>query len=289
MITVTNRRLSFLIVFLVYLLAAAVGALVFSALSALPLAAALLLADVAATVLVFLFSLLFGNASVYDPYWSVQPPVILVLFAIAFGEPLSAVDVLLLVTVSLWAVRLTANWAYTFGGLTHQDWRYTMLCEKTGRAYPFINLLGIHLFPTLVVYACVLPAVYAIRDGGSIGVLTVLGVILSLLAVLLQLISDIEMQAFRRRGKGGFIRVGLWRHARHPNYLGEILMWWGVAITSISVLPGQWYLAAGALANTLMFMFVSIPMADRRQARKPGYAEYRAETRHLLPIPRSKK
>ena len=289
MITVTNRRLSFLIVFLVYLLAAAVGALVFSALSALPLAAALLLADVAATVLVFLFSLLFGNASVYDPYWSVQPPVILVLFAIAFGEPLSAVDVLLLVTVSLWAVRLTANWAYTFGGLTHQDWRDTMLCEKTGRAYPFINLLGIHLFPTLVVYACVLPAVYAIRDGGSIGVLTVLGVILSLLAVLLQLISDIEMQAFRRRGKGGFIRVGLWRHARHPNYLGEILMWWGVAITSISVLPGQWYLAAGALANTLMFMFVSIPMADRRQARKPGYAEYRAETRHLLPIPRSKK
>lgn len=289
MITVTNRRLSFLIVFLVYLLAAAVGALVFSALSALPLAAALLLADVAATVLVFLFSLLFGNASVYDPYWSVQPPVILVLFAIAFGEPLSAVDVLLLVTVSLWAVRLTANWAYTFGGLTHQDWRYTMLCEKTGRAYPLINLLGIHLFPTLVVYACVLPAVYAIRDGGSIGVLTVLGVILSLLAVLLQLISDIEMQAFRRRGKGGFIRVGLWRHARHPNYLGEILMWWGVAITSISVLPGQWYLAAGALANTLMFMFVSIPMADRRQARKPGYAEYRAETRHLLPIPRSKK
>ena len=283
-----NRAASFVAVTLVYIIATVVGVLTYRALT-LDWWLSLLIADVAATVATFIFSIIFKNASVYDPYWSVQPPVILVLFAIAFGEPLSAVDVLLLVTVSLWAVRLTANWAYTFGGLTHQDWRYTMLCEKTGRAYPFINLLGIHLFPTLVVYACVLPAVYAIRDGGSIGVLTVLGVILSLLAVLLQLISDIEMQAFRRRGKGGFIRVGLWRHARHPNYLGEILMWWGVAITSISVLPGQWYLAAGALANTLMFMFVSIPMADRRQARKPGYAEYRAETRHLLPIPRSKK
>lgn len=287
MLTVKDRKLSFLLVLLVYAAAVAVGMLVYRALDSLPLFASLLVADVLATVTVFLFSLLFGNASVYDPYWSVQPPIILLLLTLTFEKPLGWADVLLLAVVLLWGIRLTANWAYTFGGLTHQDWRYTMLSEKTGRAYPLINFLGIHMFPTLVVYACILPAAYALRDGKAGGFLTVLGLLLSLLAVLLQLVSDIEMQAFRRRREGGFIRIGLWRYARHPNYLGEILMWWGVAIASLSVLPvAMWSLSLGAIANTVMFLVVSIPMADRRQARKEGYAAYRAETRSLLPIPK---
>ena len=289
MITVKSRGLSFVLVSCVYVIAAAVGILTYRALAPWLLFSALLVADAAATVAVFLFSLLFGNASVYDPYWSVQPPVILLRLAVSFEKTFTWVDVLLLAVILLWAIRLTANWAYTFGGLTHQDWRYTMLSEKTGRAYPLINLLGIHMFPTLVVYACILPAAYVLREGGEGNPVSVLGLLLSLLAITLQLVSDSEMQAFRRRREGGFIRTGLWRYSRHPNYLGEILMWWGVAITSLSVLPREMSaLVLGAIVNTVMFLVVSIPMADRRQARKEGYAAYRAETRSLLPIPRRK-
>lgn len=287
MLTVKSRKWSFLIVLLVYLAAGVIGIGVYLAVSDLPLYLALLIADVAATVFVFLFSLLFGNASVYDPYWSVQPPVILTALAIAKGTLPSLGSVLLLVAVWYWAIRLTANWGYTFHGLTHQDWRYTMLFETTGRLYPFVNLCGIHMFPTLVVYACVLPAAYAICEGREANAVTVLGVALSLLAATLQLVADIEMQSFRSQRTGGFIRVGLWRYARHPNYLGEILMWWGIAIASLSLLPAdRFYLVAGALINTLMFLFISIPMADRRQRRKEGYDAYRAATRNLFPIPK---
>ena len=52
----------------------------------------------------------------------------------------------------------------------------------------------------------------------------------------------------------------------------------------VSAMPEKWYLLAGALVNTLMFLFASIPMAEKRQSRKPGYAEYKAATRMLLPI-----
>ncbi len=286
MLKIEDRKLSFLLILAVYIAAAAVGLLTYRAASHLPLFAALLIADVAATAAVFLFSLLFGNASVYDPYWSVQPPVI--LCALAFeGRAFSAADILLLTVVFLWAIRLTANWAYTFHGLTHEDWRYRMLRDKTGAFFPAVNFLGIHLFPTLVVYACILPAAYALRDGEGGGILFAVGLVISLLAVTLQFVADTEMQAFRRRGEGCFIRVGIWRNARHPNYLGEILMWWGVALASLSRLPLPYLpLAIGALANNLMFLFISIPMADRRQARKEGYAEYKKETRSLLPIPR---
>lgn len=122
-----NSAVSFIIIAAVYILAAVLGIWAYLLLP-FDWWLNLLIADVAATVLVFLFSVVFSNASVYDPYWSVQP--IVILYAFSFGKPLNLPRVLLLVAVTVWGVRLTANWAYTFGDLTHQDWRYTMLKEK---------------------------------------------------------------------------------------------------------------------------------------------------------------
>ena len=258
-----NRALSFIVVTMVYILAAAVGILVYRELE-LSWWISLLIADMVATVVTFIFSLIFQNASVYDPYWSVQPPVILVAFAI--GKKLSVFGILLLVVVSFWAIRLTANWAYTFKNLTHQDWRYTMLKEKTKRLYPIINFIGLHMVPTLVVYGCILPAVYAIRAGLTANVGGILFLCLSLGAAIMQGIADIQMHSFRKKREGGFIRKGLWKYSRHPNYLGEILMWWGIALAVICIAPSVWYLGAGALANTVLFLAVSIPMAEKRQS-----------------------
>ncbi len=276
-----SRTASFITVTLVYLIAGAVGVAVYKALS-LSWWLSLLIADVAATVATFIFSVIFGNASVYDPYWSVQPPVILAAFAI--GRTLTVLGVLLLVIVTIWAVRLTANWAYTFRGLDHQDWRYTMLCERTGAFYPVINFVGIHLVPTLVVYGCTLPAVHVIMNGVGANVGSVLFLILSLSAVTMQGVADMEMHRYRKNRNGAFIRDGLWKYSRHPNYLGEILMWWGVALSVVMADPSAWYLALGALANTVLFFTVSIPMADGRQSHKEGFSEYKSETRMLLPI-----
>ncbi|MBO5756112.1 MAG: DUF1295 domain-containing protein [Clostridia bacterium] len=276
-----NRAASFAVIGVVYALATLVGVLAFRSL-AFDWWISLLIADVAATVFTFACSVIFGNASVYDPYWSVQPPVILIAFAL--GRNLTALGVLLLVAVIYWAARLTANWAYTFGNLTHQDWRYTMLHEKTGVFYPFINFVGIHMVPTLVVWGCILPAVYAVREGLAANPASIAFVLLSVCAASMQGIADIQMHTFRRHRDGAFIRRGLWKYSRHPNYLGEILMWWGVGLAVVCAAPQAWYLLGGAIANTVLFLAVSIPLAEGRQARKPGYAEYKQQTRVLLPI-----
>lgn len=276
-----NRGASFVVVTAVYILAAVVGVITYRAL-AYSWWINLLIADVIATVATFIFSLIFRNASVYDPYWSVQPPVILVAFAL--GKDLTAFGILLLIAVSFWAIRLTANWAYTFANLYHQDWRYTMLKEKTGVFYPVINFVGIHMVPTLVVYGCILPGVYAVREGLSANLGSVLFLCLSLGAAAMQGTADIQMHRFRKNRDSAFIRRGLWKYSRHPNYLGEILMWWGVGLAVVCAAPNMWYLAAGALANTVLFLTVSIPMADGRQSRKEGFAEYKKQTRMLLPI-----
>ena len=76
-----NRILSFLIITIIYILATILGILAYN-LFYYAWWVNLLIADVFATTFVFLFSLIFNNASVYDPYWSVQPPVILICFAV---------------------------------------------------------------------------------------------------------------------------------------------------------------------------------------------------------------
>lgn len=276
-----NRILSFIIIIAVYILAAFVGIAVYKSLS-YDWWLNLLIADIVATVITFIFSLVFGNASVYDPYWSVQPIVILIAFSM--NTELTPLRLLLLVAVCFWGVRLTANWAYTFHGLKHQDWRYTMLSEKTGAFYPAINFLGIHLVPTLIVYGCILPAVYAMIYDAGLNIGSLIFFCLSIGATILQGVSDLQMQRFRMQKTGGFIRSGFWKYSRHPNYLGEILMWWGVALSVISAFPAARYLCIGAFANTLLFLIVSIPMADNRMSQRQGFDEYKKQTRMLLPI-----
>ena len=174
-----SRVASFIAVGIIYILSAVLGIIIYNYLD-FPFYISLLIADVASTIFVFLFSVIFKNASVYDPYWSVQPPVILIAFMIKYGA--SYAGIITVAAVTLWALRLTANWAYTFGNLTHQDWRYTMLSEKCGRAYPFVNLVGIHLVPTLVVYLCTLPAAFIIYYGWGFSPLALVGAIISLFA-----------------------------------------------------------------------------------------------------------
>ena len=279
-----SRGASFAVIGAIYALAALVGILLYRILPGAPWLK-LLLADVSATVFVFIFSCILKNASVYDPYWSVQPPVIVIAF---MGKP-SLTKILLVLMILSWGVRLTLNWAYTFKGMQTEDWRYRDLHDKTKGLYPIVNFIGIHLFPTLVVYLAVLPAVYVMLESPAFKVLAILGFLGSFGATLLQGISDLQMHSYRKERKTTFIENGLWKYSRHPNYLGEILMWWGVAIYAVSVLGIRWYLFPGAVAVTLLFLFISIPMADRRQGRKEGFEEYKARTRMLLPLPKHRK
>lgn len=276
-----SRALSFIAVAIIYVICTLVG---LGQYGYLPFSTPinLLIADTVATIVCFIFSLIFKNSSVYDPYWSVAPIVIVIGYAIVNG--LNALGIVLLVAVCYWGIRLTANWAYTFKGLTHQDWRYTMLCEKTGKFYPIINFIGIHYVPTLVVYGCILPAVMVIENKPEINALSIIFACVSVAAATMQGVADIQMHKYRKNKTTSFIRNGLWRNSRHPNYLGEILMWWGIGLSAVCAMPNMWYLIFGAVANTVLFLSVSIPMADGRQSRKEGFAQYKAETRMLLPI-----
>ncbi|HZO14993.1 MAG TPA: DUF1295 domain-containing protein, partial [Polyangiaceae bacterium] len=78
--------------------------------------------------------------------------------------------------------------------------------------------------------------------------------------------------------------TGLWAWSRHPNYLGEVLFWWGLFFFAIATDRSAWWTIAGPLAITGMFVFVSIPLIEKRMLHKrPHYAAHQARVPSLLP------
>ena len=107
----------------------------------------------------------------------------------------------------------------------------------------------------------------------------------------LELISDIQMKKFVkiRSSRSEVINIGLWKYSRHPNYLGEITVWFGVALNLIFINPPYWYLIFGAVINLLMFLFISIPMEEKHlREYKENYDEYLKTTSVLFILPRRK-
>ena len=267
----------------IYTLAGVAGWLLFSWLTAQAMQPilALLLADVLATIVVWAFGLLYENVSVYDPYWSVFPPVAFLLWAFYTGV-WSVPVILLLIASWYWGWRLTRNWAITFKGIGHEDWRYTKYRDRHPVVFHTINFFGLNMMPTLVVFAAILPGLKLFEMADSANILTYFGCIVCIASATIQLIADKQSHDFRAAHPGKVCNVGLWKHGRHPNYFGEIQFWWGIWIMYAS-LNGIDMFIGGAIAMTALFLGISIPLMEKRQlANKPDYAEYRKQTRILI-------
>lgn len=250
------------------------------------------IADVVGTVVVFAFSRALGNSSLYDPYWSVAPiPIALYwLWSPASADGVELRQAVVVTAVCLWGGRLTYNFLSGWRGLDHEDWRYRKLRADTGRAYWLVSLLGIHLFPTALVYLGCLALWPALGGSRPPGWLDVVAVVVTFGAIAVEALADRQLRRFVRSRPpvGRIMDGGLWGWSRHPNYFGEIGFWWGLWLFGWAAAPELWWTVVGPAAITLLFLFISIPMIERRMARRrEGWDEHRRRVSMLVPwLPR---
>jgi len=248
--------------------------------------------DVVATIVIWAVGAYLSNASLYDPYWSVIPPVIALYWWGLAGFDMDPRKLMLMTVLFYWAIRLTSNWARDWPGLHHEDWRYQEMREQSGAAYQFSNLFGICLFPTVLVFLGMLPALPVLTgDTPPNLILDVIAFIVGIGAVTIQLFADGEMRNFRFKKQANqtnqaFYTDGLWAWSRHPNYFGEVAMWFSLWLFAMSAGIANWWTGAGWVAMLALFLFVSCPWMDRRSAaRRPGYAEYIKESTMFFMVP----
>ena len=248
-------------------------------------------ADITATIVIFLFSCMFRNSSFYDPYWSVAPPLLMIFWMLSYNVFDPRLGLILLLT-TLWSMRLTHNWARGWQGLEHIDWRYVDLRAKTGIFFPIVDFLGIQMFPTVLVFIGCLPFWLLVTQvSATPGVeptftaADLIWVAVGSCAVWLEFRADNVLSAFRQNPDNSkqVLDYDVWSWCRHPNYLGEIGFWLALAIAGY-VGSGSLYAWVGFIAMVMLFIGISIPMIDKRQlANKSKYAAYHEQVPSLIP------
>lgn len=243
-----------------------------------------------ATIFIYIFSVLLRNSSLYDPFWSLAPvPIVLVL---SNGMSSLEVKLLVVIPITLWAIRLTRNWIISWEGFSHEDFRYKDLKNTNKFQAELNNLFGIHLIPTLIVNFGLFPLFYLVdvvqTDSSVLIYYLYLASIFTFLAVVLETVADEQMREFRDNpeNRGKTMKYKLWKYSRHPNYLGEVLFWYGIYFMGLStgLLP-LWLILCPTLMLAL-FIFISCPMMDKRSLKnRSDYAEYMRKTSMLLILP----
>ncbi len=250
-----------------------------------------LAADLVATVVIFGWSVAYDNSSFYDAYWSVIPIAVVSYWIFLADASVPALRTAAIFAVVLvWGGRLTFNWARGWSGLDHEDWRYVDFRVRSPRFYWAISFGGIHLFPTLIVFAglaAVFPAL--VRSGRAPGLIDLLALAVGIGGIGLEWLADRQLHRFVAGEKqpGETLRSGLWRYSRHPNYLGEMLIWWSFFLFGLAADPewAKWAVLA-PLAMSAMFLFVSIPLLEKRSLeRRANYQQVIDETSMLIPLP----
>ena len=285
----SEKNKGLLVNILLYLIAYVAGLIVFYLIDNILVAEAALTAT--STLIIFIITCFIKDTSLYDPYWSVAP-VIMVLAAMIKYNLWHINGIIILAVITLWSLRLTINWFNTYKGLYHEDWRYSQFRKKYNPfVYGIINFFGLQYIPTIVVYAGLISSFFIIQNEGF-SPLIIPGVLIMLLGIVFEFVSDRAIHRFIKENKGQrkTCNISLWKYSRHPNYLGELSFWTGMYIAFVLLNPTIWYAGLGFLSIVLLFLFISIPMMEKHNLeRRDDYKEYQEQTSMLFILPNKKK
>lgn len=222
-----------------------------------------------------------------DMFWGIG--FVVVAWAVFAQQP-SFRSLVILVLVTAWGWRLAAH-IYERTKVKKDDPRYLELQSKWRgnvwrRAY-----VSIFLLQGALVWVVSLPVVMAANDKiDGFGWLTTVGLLLWMIGFVTEYTADSQLATFvRKKHKTSVLQTGLWRYSRHPNYFGELLQWWAIALIALQASWG-WIGLLGPLMLTYLILFVSgLPPIERRRKDDPEYQKYKQRTSPLIPLPPQKQ
>lgn len=199
-----------------------------------------------------------------------------------FLQPFFNRSFLLALLIIVWASRLSI---YVYRRYNGQDPRY-LTWKQTGIKAFIINCIYIFGPQAVLMIIMSVPIIGVIAPAGinPLTYLDFIGLAVWLVGFYFEAVSDNQLFNFTRNpeNKGHVMRYGLWRFSRHPNYFGEVVMWWGIfliAFGSMGILA-----IVAPITITLLLLFVTgIPWVEQAMDSNPEYQEYKKHTSIFFP------
>ena len=215
------------------------------------------------------------------------------LWAGSQSEPVSSRELIISLLVVIWSLRLS-SFLYLRIHRTGKDGRFDKLKTSSIRFLVPWTLQGLWVFLTMIVVIVINTQA---NSAPALGIWDGIGLSIWILGFSIEVIADNQKTVFNSEpnNQGKWIDCGLWSYSRHPNYLGEILLWTGIAFFGVSCFTGLEKIAwiSPLFIYLLLTKISGTPILDRRALEKWGddseYQTYREKTPLLFPRLFSKK
>jgi len=234
----------------------------------------------------FIASQVRGRNDVADVAWGLGFILAALVSLVAAGE-YSPRALLVTGLVAVWGVRLALH-IHSRNRGKGEDPRYRKWREEWGSTFVIRSFLQVFMLQGALLVLVAVPVIFVNASPASpFNWLDALGALVWLVGFAFEAVGDLQLSRFLREpaNRGKLMTEGLWRYSRHPNYFGEVTLWWGIWLVAAAV-PGGWKTVVGPLAITFLILKVSgVPMLEARYEGRADFREYKRRTSAFFPLP----
>ena len=230
----------------------------------------------------WLLSLKKNNVTHVDIMWSLFFVLNALYFYTVFTPSLRSTLILFLVL--LWGLRLSIYLAIRNWGKS-EDARYLKIRQNNEPNFRYKSAYIIFGFQSILAWIVGSILFIAIENDHPLTWLDSLGLLITLCGIIYESIADYQLMQFKNdiKNRGKLLQSGLWKLSRHPNYFGEILVWWGFFITTL-VTGIHFNLIAPLLMTFLILRFSGVTLLEANLIKKfNGYDDYQKKVNTIIP------
>lgn len=230
----------------------------------------------------WLLSLKKNNVTHVDIMWSLFFVLNAFYFYTVFTPSLRSTLILFLVL--LWGLRLSVYLAIRNWGKS-EDARYLKIRQNNEPNFRYKSAYIIFGFQSILAWIVGSILFMAIENDHPLTWLDSLGILITLCGIIYESIADYQLMQFKNdiKNRGKLLQSGLWKLSRHPNYFGEILVWWGFFITTL-VTGIHFNLIAPLLMTFLILRFSGVTLLEANLIKKfNGYDDYQKKVNTIIP------
>lgn len=234
---------------------------------------------------VFVLSIFLKRNDIADVSWGLSF-ILIVIVTLVYTSGLNLSLILVSTLVGIWGLRLSLRVA-TRNAAKKEDFRYKKIRES-GNFFFIRSFLQVYLLQGLLAIIVGFPIVHLGVNGAGkeLDHLSYLGLVVWLVGFFFETVADYQLDKFtsKTENKGKILKNGLWKYSRHPNYFGEITMWWGIFLISLSIQPGIYSIISPLTITFLITKVSGIPMLEEKYNGNKSYEDYRTKTSVLIPF-----
>lgn len=232
----------------------------------------------------FIISLIIKRNDIADIAWGLGF-VAIVIFLFVTQTPTYQSGVVYIFTI-IWGIRLAIHIGLRSKGKP-EDFRYKKWREEWSKYFVLRSYLQVYLLQGFFMWIISVPIiVVSMAKNQAITPFLLFGSIVWLIGFAIESIGDYQLMLFikQKQNKSDIMQTGLWKYTRHPNYFGEVLLWWGIFIIVIPLQHGIWAIISPITISYLLLYVSGIPMLEAKYKDNVAFEEYKKRTSAFFPM-----